>query len=79
MNINNSVFKQYLGSLDEFKSYYDNLTDKQKEALSKALVFIHDKPTNDTWNNDGYIFANGKYYACKEPKQDEIKWEIIAD
>jgi hypothetical protein len=64
--INNSIFKQYLGSLAEFKSYYASLDDLQKAALSKALVFIHDKAVNDTWNNDGYIFANGKYYACRE-------------
>ena len=65
-NINNSIFKQYLGSLTEFKVYYESLDDSQKAALSKALVFIHDKMVDGNWNNEGYIFANGKYYACRE-------------
>ena len=65
-NINNSIFKQYLGTLDEFKAYYAALDSIQQAALSRALVFIHDKEVDGAWNNDGYIFANGKYYACRE-------------
>lgn len=65
-NINNSIFKQYLGTLDEFKAYYAALDSIQQAALTRALVFIHDKEVNGAWNNDGYIFANGKYYACRE-------------
>lgn len=64
--ISNSVFKQYLGSLDDFKSYYSHLDNEQKDILLKALVFIHDKPIDGNWNNDGYIFANGKFYTCRE-------------
>lgn len=65
-NINNSIFKQYLGTLDEFKAYYAALDSIQQAALSRALVFIHDKEVDGAWNNDGYIFANGKYYTCRE-------------
>ena len=64
-NINNSIFKQYLGTLDQFKSYYEKLTGEQKTALDAAIVFIHDKPVNNAWNHDGYIFANGLYYTCR--------------
>lgn len=65
-NISNSIFKQYYGTLEEFKAYYNGLSEEQRIALSRALVFIHDKTVDDNWNNDGYIFANGKYYTCRE-------------
>lgn len=63
---NNTLFKQYLGSLEQFKAYYENLDDISKAALSRALIFIHDAAVDGQWNNDGYIFANGKYYTCRE-------------
>jgi hypothetical protein len=65
-NINNSIFKQYLGTLDQFKAYYASLSNEQATALHKAIVFIHDKKVDDSWNNDGYIFANGQYYTCRD-------------
>ena len=37
---NNTLFKQYLGSLEHFKAYYENLDDISKAALSRALIFI---------------------------------------
>lgn len=64
MVINNSIFKQYLGTLDAFKAYYGNLDELQKAALKSAIVFIHESVADDTWSGDGYIFANGMYYAC---------------
>lgn len=71
--INDSIFKQYLGTLDEFKNYYSNVLDEEsREKLKECLVFIHDKPIsvdedgNNIWNNDGYIFTNGYYYTCRE-------------
>lgn len=71
--INDSIFKQYLGTLDEFKNYYSNvLDDESRDKLKECLVFIHDKPIsvdedgNNVWNNDGYIFTNGYYYTCRE-------------
>ena len=64
MVINNSIFKQYLGTLDAFKVYYSNLDELQKIALKSAIVFIHESVADDTWSGDGYIFANGMYYAC---------------
>lgn len=63
-NINNSIFKQYIGSLDKFKTYYENLDDLQKAALTTAVVFIHESVVDDQWDGNGYIFANGMYYAC---------------
>ena len=63
-NINNSIFKQYIGSLDQFKVYYENLDDLQKAALTTAVVFIHESVVDDQWDGNGYIFANGMYYAC---------------
>lgn len=64
--INNSIFKQYLGTLEQFKAYYAGLDDISKAALGTALIFIHDAAVDGQWNNDGYIFANGKYYTCRE-------------
>ena len=64
--INNSIFKQYLGSLEQFKTYYSELDEISKVALGKALIFIHDEVVDGQWNNDGYIFANNKYYTCRE-------------
>lgn len=71
--INDSIFKQYLGTLDEFKRYYNEvLDDESRGKLKECLVFIHDKPIsvdedgNNVWNNDGYIFTNGYYYTCRE-------------
>lgn len=63
---NNSIFKQYLGSLEQFKAYYSKLNQESQTALRRALIFIHDEAVDGTWNNDGYIFANGKYYTCRE-------------
>jgi hypothetical protein len=71
-NINNSIFKQYLGTLDQFKSYYGKLTGEQKTALDAAIVFIHDKPVDSAWNHDGYIFANGLYYTCRNVDADTL-------
>lgn len=70
--INDSIFKQFLGTIDEFKTYYnERLSEESREKLKECLVFIHDKPvTNElgetVWNNDGYIFTNGYYYTCRE-------------
>jgi hypothetical protein len=77
--INDSIFKQYLGSLEDFKDYYEGLESGDKAKLNSCLVFIHDdfvvdeggKPIvdedgNNVWNNDGYIFTNGYYYTCRE-------------
>ena len=71
--INDSIFKQYLGTLDQFKKYYSEVLDQEsRDKLKECLVFIHDNPIsvdedgNNVWNNDGYIFTNGYYYTCRE-------------
>ena len=74
MALNNQMFKQYIGSLDDFKKYIEELEPTKFEEIEKSIVFIHPTPiaynpsTNEIDNNaifNGWIYANGYYYTCE--------------
>lgn len=57
----NKIFKQYIGTLENFKAWLAK--DNNSVSLGDAIVFIH---ANETDNAEaeftGWIYANGHYY-----------------
>ena len=57
----NSIFKQYIGTLEEFKAWLS--TNTNKSSLGSSIVFIHANDIDDAEAEfTGWIYANGHYY-----------------
>lgn len=82
------IFKQFFGTLAQFKSW---LAEKDSEQVSNAakigdaLVFIHEKPQyytsegfDATFTLEGYIYANGLFYKMSDVQEYELTAEKIA-
>lgn len=55
------IFKQYIGLLEDFKSWLN--TGTNKTDLGDAIVFIHANDVSDPAEEfTGWIYANGHYY-----------------
>lgn len=72
--LTSNVFKYYIGTLGDFKTYLSELYDSNPEKyaeLKKCVVFIHQQDPEDTKENigrkitDGWMYSHGNFYSMK--------------
>ena len=79
------IFKQFTGTIDEFKTWVK--TGSNAQDLGNAIVFIHEEPQyfnggttfDDTSSFEGAIYANGYFYKASDVEGYELTAEKIAE
>lgn len=79
-----NFFRDYEGSLEDFKSFYDGKSAADKAVIDSSVTFIH--PTGTTFSDakedlGTYIYANKRFYPmcqCDESPTTTIPWPVKA-
>jgi hypothetical protein len=67
-------------TLEEFKSFYAELTSNAKKTLDESICFIHPKVEDGQKDQgNGYMYAHGKYYTMSLDAHDMQKVMTTGD